>query len=118
VGLMVDTNVFIRFERSGAATDLSAWENERVYVSAITVSELLMGVHRANTDERRDRRKAFVEAVIAAVGVLEFNVAVARIHSELHAELSSKGQMIGPHDLINCVDGSIPWFAIADKQRR
>ena len=68
MGLMVDTNVFIRFEKSGQAIDLSSWESsQKVYISALIVSELLMGVHRANTEERRDRRSAFIESVISRV---------------------------------------------------
>jgi len=101
MGLMVDTNVFIRFEKSGNPLDLSEWDSsQRVYLSAIVVSELLLGVHRANTEERRQRRSAFVEAIIAGVGVLEFNLAVARVHAEIQAELTKKGQPIGAHDLI------------------
>jgi len=98
---MVDTNVFIRFEKTGKAIDLSPWEqSERVYVSVVTVSELLIGVHRADTEERRKRRSVFVEAVIAGVGVLDFTVGAARVHAEIHAELAKKGRMIGAHDLI------------------
>src|SRR2546422_7225988 len=101
MGLMVDTNIFIRFEKSGKAIDLSPWEpSEKVYVSVVTVSELLMGVHRANTEERRQRRLSFVEAVIAGVGVMDFTIGVARIHAEICAGLAKKGQMIGAHDLI------------------
>lgn len=41
---MVDTNVFIRFEKSGKPIDFSAWESsQKVYISAVIVSELLMG---------------------------------------------------------------------------
>ena len=101
MGLMVDTNVFIRFEKSGQAIDLSSWDqSERVYVSVVTVSELLMGVHRADTEERRQRRLAFVEAIIAGVSVLDFTISSARIHAEIYAELAKKGQMIGAHDLM------------------
>ena len=54
MGLMVDTNIFIRFEKSGKPIDFSSWESsQKVYISAVIVSELLMGVHRANTEERR-----------------------------------------------------------------
>ena len=53
MGLIVDTNVFIRFEKAGKAIDLSPWAaTEKVYI-AVTVSELLVGVHRADTEERR-----------------------------------------------------------------
>jgi tRNA(fMet)-specific endonuclease VapC len=101
MGLMVDTNVFIRFEKSGDPIDFSSWEDsEQVYISVVIASELLMGVHRANTEERRKRRSVFVEAVISGVGVLDFTVAAARIHAEIYAELAKKGQMIGAHDLI------------------
>jgi predicted nucleic acid-binding protein len=101
MGLMVDTNVFIRFEKSGNPIDFSPWESsQEVYVSTVIVSELLMGVHRANTEERRQRRSAFVEAVISGVGVLDFTVPAARVHAEIHADLARKGQMIGAHDLI------------------
>ena len=101
MGLMVDTNVFISFEKSGKAIDLSLWDqSEKVYVSVVTISELLMGVHRANTEERRQRRSVFVEAIIAGVDVLDFTISSARIHAEIHAELAKRGQMIGAHDLI------------------
>ena len=116
MGLMVDTNVFIRFEKSGTSLDLSSWDSsQKVYASVVTVSELLMGVHRANTEERRQRRLTFVEAVISGVGVLDFTLAVARVHAEIWADLAKKGQLIGAHDLMiaataRCQDLSL-WTA-------
>jgi len=101
MGLMIDTNVFIIFEKTGKTIDLSPWEqSERVFISALTVSELLIGVYRANTEERRQRRAIFVEAVVSGVGVLDFTIGAARVHAEIYAELANKGQMIGAHDLI------------------
>ena len=101
MGLMVDTNVFISFEKSSNPIDFSSWESsEKVYISAVILSELLVGVHRANTEERRQRRSAFVEAVISGVGVLDFTIAAARVHAEIYAELAKNGQMVGAHDLI------------------
>ncbi|HEX3871075.1 MAG TPA: type II toxin-antitoxin system VapC family toxin [Pirellulales bacterium] len=101
MGLMVDTNVFIRFEKTGKAIDLSQWEpTDGVYISVATVSELLIGVHRANTEQRRQRRSAFVEAIISGIGVLDFTIGAARIHADIYAELAKTGQMVGAHDLI------------------
>lgn len=101
MGLMVDTNVFIDFEKSGKPIDFSSWDSsQKVYISVIVASELLMGVHRADTETRRQRRSIFVEAIIAGVAVLDVTIAVARIHAEIHADLTRKGQMIGAHDLI------------------
>jgi tRNA(fMet)-specific endonuclease VapC len=101
MGLMVDTNVFIKFEKSGQPIDFSSWDSSgKAFISTIVVSELLMGVHRADTEARAKRRAAFVEAVVSGVGVLDFTVAAARIHAEIYAELAKKGEMIGAHDLI------------------
>jgi len=101
VGLMVDANVFIHFERRRLPVDLSLWEpSEDVFISAVTVSELLVGVHRADNERRRERRSEFVEAILAGLSVLDFTISVARRHAQLYAELSQQGQLIGAHDMI------------------
>ncbi|HEY7330532.1 MAG TPA: type II toxin-antitoxin system VapC family toxin [Gemmataceae bacterium] len=101
MGLMVDTNVLIRFEKDGKAIDLSPWKPaERVYISVVTVSELLIGVHRADTEERRQRRSAFVESIISGISVLNFTIDCARMHAQIYAILAKKGQLIGAHDLL------------------
>ena len=59
-----------------------------------------MGVHRADTEERRARRAAFVEAVIAGVRVLDFTTEVARVHAQLGgagveiADLHGDGEVV------------------------
>jgi tRNA(fMet)-specific endonuclease VapC len=101
VGLMVDANVFIEFERRGLPVDLSQWEAaDDVFLSVVTVSELLMGVQRADSEARRKRRSTFVEAILAGVSILDFTTAVARRHAEVYAELARQGQLIGAHDMI------------------
>ncbi len=101
MGLMLDTNVFIYSERSGKSIDFSKWDKYGdVYLSSITVSELLVGVHYANSDARKTRRSAFVESVLAKMPVLSFNTEEARVHAGLFAILAKQGQMIGAHDLI------------------
>lgn len=98
---MIDTNVFIHFERVGRLPDLSALGRaEKAYLSVVTVAELLMGVQRADSEARRQRRSAFVEAVIAGVGVLDFTIACARLHAEIYGNLARNGLIIGAHDLI------------------
>ena len=64
------------------------------------VSELLVGVHRAETEARRSVRSAFVEAILGQIPVLDYTPDVARVHARLFATLSRQGQMIGAHDLI------------------
>ena len=101
MGLMLDTNVFIYSERSGNPIDFSKWEKYGdVYISSITVSELLVGVYYANSDARKIRRSAFVEAVLAKMPVLSFKSEEARVHAGLFATLAKQGKLIGAHDLI------------------
>jgi predicted nucleic acid-binding protein len=98
---MVDTNVFILFERRGQAFDLSPWgSSEEVFISAVSVSELLMGVHRAENESRRRRRSEFVEAILAGITALAFTTEIARLHADIAAALMRRGQVIGAHDLI------------------
>jgi predicted nucleic acid-binding protein len=50
MGLMVDTSVFIRFEKAGNPIDFSAWDNsQQVFISAVTAAELLLGARAATT---------------------------------------------------------------------
>lgn len=65
----------------------------------MTTSELLVGVHRANTPERRTRRTAFVNAILSAIPSIPIDGEIARIHARLFADLLARGQMIGAHDL-------------------
>jgi tRNA(fMet)-specific endonuclease VapC len=101
VGLIVDTNVFISFERTGQSLDLSPWEpSEDIFISVVTVSELLVGVHRADNEARRQRRMTFVEAVIGGIRILDFTAEIARLHAAIFSDLSQQGNLIGAHDLI------------------
>jgi tRNA(fMet)-specific endonuclease VapC len=71
--------------------------DEEVGIAAITASELLHGVHRA-APERRPRREAFVEAILAAFPPLSFDLLAARAHARIWAELAAAGQDVGAHD--------------------
>jgi len=100
MGLLIDTGVLICAERRGdSALDFSAWSMYgAVAISVVTVSELLVGVHRANSRRRRVRRSAFVEALLAAMPILDLTLEVARAHAELVALLAEQGQTMGAND--------------------
>lgn len=101
MGLIIDTCIFIEAERHSKLIDFNKWsEFGDTYISAMTVSELLMGVHRANSKARHIKRSAFVEAIIGKIPILDFTKDTARIHAELFAYLAEEGKLIGSHDLI------------------
>lgn len=100
MGLLIDTDVFVLSERSGKSVDFSVWQAYgSAYISSITVSELLVGMYRANTPVRRRAREAFVEAIIANIPALAFSSESARVHARMLAELP-QGVTIGAHDAL------------------
>ena len=101
MGVVLDTSVLVRTERQPGADSFGPFADRgEVFIAALTVSELLVGVHRADTEDRRSRRLAFVEGVLARTKVLDFTTATARIHAGLLAELQRHGTPIGAHDLL------------------
>ena len=101
MGQVVDTSVWISLERSGRpiGTLLDAFPDQEIVIAAITASELLAGAHLANTSKRRQAREQVVAAIVRAVTVVPFDLTVAHVHAKLWAELTSRGDMIGAHDL-------------------
>ena len=100
MGLILDTDVLIRGEKQGVEIDFTRWtEHGDAYISAITCSELLIGVHRANTPARRTRRSAYVETLLARLPILAFDATVARTHAQMLGALA-RNVTLGAHDLL------------------
>ncbi len=102
MGTLIDSSVLVAAERGDLDLEsiLEEYSEEDFALSVITASELLQGVHRADSEKRRSRREAYVESLLLRFPVLAFDLVAARIHARLHADLSSKGANIGAHDLI------------------
>lgn len=102
MGALIDTTVIVQIERSGQ-TPARIFERigERVaLLAAISVSELLHGVHRADNELCRQRRKRFLESVFAVLPILPFDFAAAERHAQLSVELKRRGELIGANDLL------------------
>ncbi|HAG51267.1 MAG: hypothetical protein A2X87_00380 [Deltaproteobacteria bacterium GWC2_42_51] len=102
MGVIFDTSVLIAIERSSLNTDrlIEGREDEPFGISVITVSELLHGVHRADSEKRRLKRESYVEKIIENFPIYPFDLSVARIYARVWANLAKKGINIGAHDLI------------------
>jgi tRNA(fMet)-specific endonuclease VapC len=102
MGLILDTSVIVADERGrfSLAALFGSRPGEDFFIAAITASELLHGVERAHTAERRDKRSIYVEGVLQRLPIIEFELTVARRHAQIWAELEVSRKMIGPHDLI------------------
>lgn len=101
MGVLIDSSVLIEHERGrlNVAAVLQGLGDGEGFVSAITASELLHGVHRAQDAAVQTRRLAIVEGFLGAFPVLPIDGQVARMHAQLWAQLSAAGTPIGTHDM-------------------
>jgi len=101
VGVLIDASVLIDCERRGGDVGglVAGREDEECFLSVVTASELLHGVHRATDADTRTRRAAFVEGLLGACPVLPIDLATARAHARLWAALAATGTLIPAHDL-------------------
>ncbi|MDX1383080.1 MAG: PIN domain-containing protein, partial [Thermoanaerobaculia bacterium] len=72
MGALIDASVLIAAERGELDLEvaLESMTDEYLGLSAITVSELLHGVHRADEEPRRSRREAYVEGLLSRLPVV------------------------------------------------
>jgi tRNA(fMet)-specific endonuclease VapC len=120
VGYLIDTSVFVAWERGelGREDVIRLAGDEELALSAITASELLHGIHRAGSAQRRGRRKQFVDAVLSALPVLPVDLDVARLHAEVWADLRARGEVIGAHDLLIAATALTHSLALATRNQR
>jgi tRNA(fMet)-specific endonuclease VapC len=101
VAVLIDASILIEAERGrlDLESHVAQRQDEEFFLSVITASELLHGVHRAVQPEVRTKRAAFVEGILERFPLLPVDLATARAHAQVWAERMAAGQMIGPHDL-------------------
>jgi len=99
VGVLIDTSVLIAIERGELDLDtVVADPQEPLALSAVTAHELLRGVARLPAGVRRARSERWLETLLSAVPVIEYDLDVARVHAALWAEMSASGTSLGEHD--------------------
>jgi tRNA(fMet)-specific endonuclease VapC len=101
MGIILDADLLIANERG--VFDLQGWlakqQDMQFELAAITVAELLHGLERAS-GPHREKRRAFIDAALAAFRIIPYTLQTAQIQAHLWADLESGGKMIGYHDLI------------------
>jgi tRNA(fMet)-specific endonuclease VapC len=101
MAILIDSDVIIEAERG--RFDLDAWldslPHEEFNLAVITVAELWHGAERA-TGAHRIKRRLFLQRIFANFEFVPYGEQAAFEHARLWAELESRGQMIGSHDVI------------------
>jgi tRNA(fMet)-specific endonuclease VapC len=93
VAVLIDASILIEYERGrlDLERDLTPRQQEEFLLSVVTASALLHGVHRAVQPEVRTKRAAFVEAILERFPLLPVDLATARMHAQVWAELAAAG---------------------------
>lgn len=101
MAVLIDASILIEAERGRLDLEphVTRHGEEEAFLSVVTASELLHGVHRATQPDVRARRSAFVEGILERFPLLSVDLTCARAHAQLWAELRQAGKLIGPHDL-------------------
>jgi predicted nucleic acid-binding protein len=119
MGFLIDSSVLVAADRGLLDLDrlLESQGDEAVALAAISASELLHGLHRLK-GVRRARSEAFVERILAALPIVPFDLAAARVHAVLAADLRAKGTPVGPHDLLIAATAVLRGDAVATRDLR
>jgi tRNA(fMet)-specific endonuclease VapC len=106
MSVILDTTVVIAAERRGESpAELikivsRRVPNEDICLSAIGLTELVHGIYRANSPERRVRRRLFVDELRAAVRVYPFTEDASMIAGQVDGEAQAVGIVIPTLDLM------------------
>lgn len=96
----LDTNTIIYYLKgmhAGVRARLSALQPQQVSVPEVVVAELLFGVHRS---QQKASNLAKVKAFLEPLRRLPFDVKVSPHYAEIRADLTNRGNLIGPNDLM------------------
>ena len=106
MGLILDSSVVIASERRGHTARQILEQFKTGYgeldvgLSVVTIVELTHGVQRAGTEERRQRRQAFVDELIRDVPVHPVTIETARIAGRIEGDLAAQGATTAFEDLL------------------
>lgn len=100
MGILIDSSILVAYEKGRlnvpAEIRLRGIVDSRI--SVIVASEMLHGIARAKNPAIQAKRMKFVEQLLADFPVVAIDLATARIHAGLWADLEMRGVMIGRHD--------------------
>ena len=106
MGLILDSSVAVAAERRGDSVQaflqrvIDTTGDQEAALSTVGVVELVHGVHRADTADRRTRREAFVEELLSTVAIYPLTTDIARLAGKLDAEQQSRGIVVPFADLL------------------
>ena len=105
LGLILDSSVIVEAERKGQTVEQLLEQVRRsvgeveIAICSVTVAELVHGVYRADTEEIRQRRRAFIDELKRHVPVHPVTDETGEIIGRISGEQAAKGIKIPFDDL-------------------
>jgi len=96
--IVLDTNVVSEAMKPSADPVVSTWLNEQVaetlYLSSITLAELLYGIGNLPAGQRKDTLAGLLDGLLELFGdrILPFDTAAARVYAQLAVSARAAGQ--------------------------
>ena len=115
--IVIDTSVLIDIER-GRIDVGELIKYKSIYMSSITVTELLVGAQWVQRASSRVKKLSFCEKVIDSISSLPFGLAEAKIYAQIMIELRSAGITIGIHDMLigaTAISNNLPILTLNTK---
>src|SRR5208282_1758466 len=106
MGLILDSSVVIAAERRGDRVEeliekiVKSTGDQEAALSAIGLTELVHGIYRAQTPEKRLRRESFINELLADVTVYPYTKETALLAGKLDGEQQNRGVAIPFADLL------------------
>jgi predicted nucleic acid-binding protein len=124
LGVILDSSVVIDAERrhlnvAEFLREIARTIGERgAALSSITVAELAHGIYRADTPERREKRRAFLDELKAVVPLYAVADVTAELVGKTSGELAGKGITIPFDDLLIGACALERGYAVATRNPR
>jgi len=124
LGLVLDSSIIIDAERKRQTVEeflksvRQFFGEVEISISAVTVAELAHGVSRANTQEARVRRRAFIDELKKHVPVHPVTEESGELAGKLSGEQATRGVKLPIDDLLIGVAAIEQNYAVATLNRR
>ena len=124
MGLILDSTVVIAAERLGQTayqmleTIAPRTDDPEIAISVVTVLELAPGIARADTPERRLRRRQFLDDLLTGMPVHPVTVPIAMRAGQIDGQMQAAGTRIALADLLIGVTALELGYSVAKANTR
>ena len=105
-GVILDTSVLVTAERRGRSASqilvqlIASYGEVLSGLSVVTIAELTHGIERAASEERRQRRRSFLDELTENFEVYPVNIKIATLAGTLSGQQAGRGINLPFEDLL------------------